>query len=1003
MAASHSDWEATTREILDALDIRAEYESLGIRFSSERVSSGGWLECHAAERDDRNPSAAVNVGTGPQRGRYRDLGGRAESLSLFDFAAKYGSFAGDWKEARRHYAKRAGVKLPSGQKTKDFDDQLAFEPWNDALVEHWCSLKKGITPAALRDAGGQLCKWPKKDGKYPCIALPVYGSKLTGGPVTGWVLWHRGGRELPVFQGKNVPPKWVKMKSLAGTTKGWMGRGALDRLADAKVVWKVEGPGDMAALAGLIPPELQLEHVVITNSGGCAEIPDREMISHLEGKTVYVLHDADKPGQGIIDDEPHRVSGARLWSREIANIAHECRNVQLPFPIADNHGKDTRDYVNEGATYQDFLNLAAQAPVVDPPDYKQPTPPAPGSGGAAVVPPDDHGADDGDRDLFPGDEPHHSHHDDDCPGHGIPETTHDEAVCRALQIDVLGELASGGVQIFSQYHRKLAVIKDVSRLTVDKLIQLCGPPARSAINKSSEPIEGQYSLNQIKESIGMLAGFRRIKEDGLCGIGVWQGKSIRGEESQSVILVGAGEAARLNGDRKLRRITSPRADGLLLDLSKSDGWYDFDHLAPLVERAYTDKGWVREAIDEMVAVFSRWRWKKQRTVPTVVTGLVMASWVQSLWKWRPQVAIIGNSNSGKTTAFTMLGGDKASRGLFGNLALMSSQSSEAGIRQAIKHDSSILILDEFENSKEREKVLNLFRTSSRGSKKLMGTSSQDGTSYGLNHIPWVAAIEVGLKREPDRNRFIILELDTPPESEFGKLVLPPESWLVEHGQKLLAIALAHVQRAVPLAVELKSTKVAGIDSRVIESYSVPAAILGVCSDMGVENARHLLKLMLDDVERAEQGRSDVVDLIDDLMTAPVDCGHGIRISISQLIANKSELYTHQDAMEAHGVGLIDENDGRKTLFVAHRVATKRLLRGTDWDGQDISQLLVRVPGASRSRRRLAGMNARGVVVPMEWMNEKFLGDATAAPAVGTQVNLLDGTWNGNGTGNGTGF
>ena len=174
--------------------------------------------------------------------------------------------------------------------------------------------------------------------------------------------------------------------------------------------------------------------------------------------------------------------------------------------------------------------------------------------------------------------------------------------------------------------------------------------------------------------------------------------------------------------------------------------------------------------------------------------------------------------------------------------------------------------------------------------------------------------------------------------------------------------------------------------------------------MSPETARNLLNLMLKDVERAEQGRSDVIDLIDDLMMAPVDCGHGVRISVSQLIDDEQSLYGNRDAMEAHGVGVVFEGDGKKSLFVAHRVATKRLLRGTDWEGQDISQLLVRVPGASRSRRRLAGLNTRGVIIPMDRMHEKFLGPEAAV--TGTEEpkkSLLDGTWNSDGTSSGTVF
>src|SRR5262245_11390503 len=95
------------RRVLDALDLRAEYQRLGIRFPTTRPTSNGWLSCHAVGRDDRSASAAVNLNTG----RYKDHGGDGDNLSFFDFAAIHGGH-GDWKAAREHYARQVGLHQP---------------------------------------------------------------------------------------------------------------------------------------------------------------------------------------------------------------------------------------------------------------------------------------------------------------------------------------------------------------------------------------------------------------------------------------------------------------------------------------------------------------------------------------------------------------------------------------------------------------------------------------------------------------------------------------------------------------------------------------------------------------------------------------------------------------------------------------------------------------------------------------------------------------------------
>jgi hypothetical protein len=79
--------------------------SWGVKFTG-RVRDG-WHECRALDREDRNPSAAVNAVTGT----YKDLGSGL-GLGLFDLAAACGQ-GSDWREAvailgERYRAREAG-------------------------------------------------------------------------------------------------------------------------------------------------------------------------------------------------------------------------------------------------------------------------------------------------------------------------------------------------------------------------------------------------------------------------------------------------------------------------------------------------------------------------------------------------------------------------------------------------------------------------------------------------------------------------------------------------------------------------------------------------------------------------------------------------------------------------------------------------------------------------------------------------------------------------------
>jgi len=112
------NWRAFEQDILARLNLRAEYEAMGVSVVGYRPSEAGWLSCRAAGREDRNPSAAINV----KSGRYRDFGGEGKSCSLWEFTSQFAPQRGaTWLEARRFYADRAGVRLPRSASSRRAD------------------------------------------------------------------------------------------------------------------------------------------------------------------------------------------------------------------------------------------------------------------------------------------------------------------------------------------------------------------------------------------------------------------------------------------------------------------------------------------------------------------------------------------------------------------------------------------------------------------------------------------------------------------------------------------------------------------------------------------------------------------------------------------------------------------------------------------------------------------------------------------------------------------
>jgi hypothetical protein len=174
------DLRQACETILSRLDVRAEAEALGVAFAAASPSPSGWLPCRAVGRVDRNPSAALNVGSDGLRGLYRDLGdagGRA--IGFFDLAVRIGRFP-DRESAVRHYAEKIGVGIPpegSGvpHAVPSLEDRVAWipaGPSDPADRDAWCRRQSGILPAALRAFGARKCRWPRNPASgSPCWCL----------------------------------------------------------------------------------------------------------------------------------------------------------------------------------------------------------------------------------------------------------------------------------------------------------------------------------------------------------------------------------------------------------------------------------------------------------------------------------------------------------------------------------------------------------------------------------------------------------------------------------------------------------------------------------------------------------------------------------------------------------------------------------------------------------------------------------------------------------------
>jgi hypothetical protein len=957
---SASDWQSATRAVLDALDLEAEYRTLGIELpGNASPSRAGWIRCHtfsAGSAGDRTPSAGINVtGEHPHRGRYKEFTGDARNVSFFEFAATIAKRFSNYKEARKHYAKQAGVKLPRGESSEPAD-QIVPRDWIEHQVKAWCDKKPPIVPEAVHAAGGKLAGWPQSQ-QHTVIALPVYGEHLTAADPTGFVIWNKNGGPLPLWQGQGQKPKPVKMLTVSGSKSGWMGKHALDRLAEAaagdetpaeedpfgapaiECVWKVEGPGDMLALYSAIPPELRDTHLVITNAGGAREKLQAGFWDCLSNLKVYVLHDADEPGQlGAVDQ-------AAL----AAAVARETRIVQLPYEVTPKAGADIRDWLNEGHTYAELLTLAADAPVVESPGVGAMKPATAAANETANETPNDT---------------------------TTPSTNTASAERHLLSIlglDVLGERDNREILVYSIRTRKLCTIPRISQFKYPDLLQIGGNAIKEHVSRTLEKEPGGHTFGDVVDAIAIAGGAVRLYDSQTHGDGIWPAE----DGSNRLVLVNGNRASIYDpAARTFETVTRPRAAGVLLDLSPSGEWVNLDALPTLITAA-DSPDWRRDLLDEIEGLLAQWNWQPSRAVAQMLTGVILGTWLQACWQWRPLVALSSESRAGKSTLLEMLGR------IFGPLSLSTAKPSEAGLRQAIRNRSCAVFIDELESDSHRRRVLELLRTAGSGSKIVRGTIGQHGMQFGLKHIVWIAAIESGLVAQADANRYIAVEFKPPEQRHKLSFRMPPECDLRDLGQRLLALTLWSAGVAIPLAERLRRLRMPPADARAIDCLSVPAAMMAAADEaagaLDIDSldsrAASYLKqfLALAAAQKEAESLSDQEQLLEEILLSITSTSKGPK-SVSQLLAASMDDEGIQETLERIGIiwtngsgntSPIITDTSRQALFLIPGSIQRHLLGDTQWRGRSIQQVLKRLEGSELARRRVGSSFIRGILVPYE--------------------------------------
>lgn len=230
-------------------------------------------------------------------------------------------------------------------------------------------------------------------------------------------------------------------------------------------------------------------------------------------------------------------------------------------------------------------------------------------------------------------------------------------------------------------------------------------------------------------------------------------------------------------------------DGAICSLEDGDGKFHYARLHalgvdPQIEPLQNAEG------EAVLGVIRRMGWA------TAVDALHLAGWIVlanvggALAK-RPGLQLTSSSGSGKSDCVS-----RVIEPLLAGLAVYSSSSSEAGVRQALKASSVPAVIDESEqeNAKRRDAQLHLVRLSYDGVQQLMGNPSQEGRRYVMRSSICLVGINATIPNIAERNRIAVISRQQIPDNAWAEVSRRRDELITrETGERLLRRTVSNLK------------------------------------------------------------------------------------------------------------------------------------------------------------------------------------------------------------------
>ena len=384
-----------------------------------------------------------------------------------------------------------------------------------------------------------------------------------------------------------------------------------------------------------------------------------------------------------------------------------------------------------------------------------------------------------------------------------------------------------------------------------------------------------------------------------------------------------------------------------------------------------------EQTAEILACLDTWRWLRKSDAQMML-GWLGLGYVAGALPWRSHMSLTGERGAGKSELMGL------ARSLHGAVAIYSEgESTEPGIRQAVRFSAPSLLLDEGEaDGAHLSKILGFLRVASSGGTVLKGTSDQAGNRFTLRALGMVSGITPPAMNAADASRFVRLTVrempaDAPRTKHAILRLLPPARAAL--GRALFARVLASWPRYLA-AVQLAARHLKAPSARYIDTLSPVIAMSWVMlhdAEMTDADAAQLVASIdiSDDLARmttaAESG-----DMWSLLMTRAVQTsasGAPQRTTIGELLehsARERGKGAWSRELGIYGIKVVPQGGSWFEVRANPKAEElKALVKATPFANADLTEALRRHPNAERKSDRTdrigGGTPVRFVAIRLE--------------------------------------